>query len=139
MPQTTEVPGKPGWKLSESPELKDLKLEKFDMDEAVKKVLRATIATMKIHVKKDAEELRLLKFCRRTKHDVHPSRVVLMRKFRCRDGADVSREIWRRKHQATVRLIAYGRLRKKSHVKDDSRWDHHVKALIESYAPVAQW
>ena len=98
---------------------------------AIDPVIQAKIWRMKAQVKQDAEELHLLKLCRRTKHNVHPARAALMTKFGCQDGADVQYKIWCMRCEATANLIAYGRLRGKEHtVRNPGRWARAVEKIL---------
>jgi hypothetical protein len=106
--QATEVPGRPA------------------IDPAVRKKIHET----KTLVKKDAEELHLLKLCRKTKNNVHPAREALMGRFQCRTSADVQTEIVARRYIATARLIMYGKLRGKPHiVRNPERYALTVEAM----------
>lgn len=92
--------------------------------------VRERIRGLKYQVKEDARILRLLKLCRKTKKK-DPRWSQIMSAYGL-GRSSPQYAIWRRKHQATANLIAYGRLRGKEHtVKEPDRWAYEVEAILK--------
>lgn len=89
--------------------------------------IREQIQFMKKMVKMDAESLRELKRCRKTKN---PAPAALIEKHECKDPARAAWKVYQWRHLATANLIVYGELRGKPHpVNEPERWAARVEEV----------
>ncbi len=102
-------------------------------DLKVQETIRRKIHWLKYLIKYDTEAIRGLKLCRPTAKP-HPGRGRMVRKY-CSTGRiphDIQFEVFRRKQDATARLIVYGQLRGKEHtVVEPARWADQVAQVLK--------